>query len=339
MGQQLTGRINIDWPGATKESEFWAGGISVDQFIANRWGVEALTLGARAGGANGGGRISYRDAYQPVHPIEDPAKAFEQVFGDLTESAEQRAARVAQRRSVLDVAARQLPALQGRLPAADREKLELHLEGVRAIERKLGEDAVTCTPAEPGYPGGYDYRSNTYFPVTARRHIDVLVQALACGATRVASLQLGNTGASHVTPTWPDAGINLNTTYHNIAHDYIDAPSGEFADKRVEIEKWVNRYQFRYLLESLASIREGPGTMLDNTLVLWTKNIGHKHRGWPMLYMLAGRAGGALATGRYVGFKDVAHNQLLVSCCHLLGLDDVERFGEPDIGEAGPLSL
>ena len=83
--------------------------------------------------------------------------------------------------------------------------------------------------------------------------------------------------------------------------------------------------------------QEGDGTLLDNTLVLWGKPIGRNHSGSELLFMLAGGAGGDLQTGRYLEAKDVPHNNLLVSCCQLMGLDD-QSFGDPDIC-TGALSL
>jgi hypothetical protein len=50
-----------------------------------------------------------------------------------------------------------------------------------------------------------------------------------------------------------------------------------------------------------------------------------------MLFMLAGGAGGALETGRYLERPDKPHNDLLVTCCNLMGLADVQTFGDPEI--------
>jgi hypothetical protein len=49
------------------------------------------------------------------------------------------------------------------------------------------------------------------------------------------------------------------------------------------------------------------------------------------LFILAGGANGALQTGRYLERANEPHNNLLVTCCNLMGLDHVESFGDPSI--------
>ena len=327
IGHLLTGEINV--PYGSGNAEFWAGGISVDQLIAQRLGVDALTLGVRTGGANGNGRISYTGKNEPVHPIEDPLKAFEQVLGDYTLPPDVLAERRAQQKTVLDGLAGQLGSLSSKLGQDDRFKLEKHLDAIESLEASLQDGTgVTCNPVAP--TGGYDPQSNADYPLTGRRHMDVLVNALACGVTQVGSIQLGNSGNSNVTPVWPDYGIDIPIDEHNIAHDYNSAQNATTIVRREALERFYYE-QFAYLLDKLAGVEEGEGTLLDNTLVLWAKPIGENHNGENMLFMLAGGAGGALDTGRYLERTDKPHNDLLVTCCNLMGLDDIETFGDPEI--------
>ncbi len=328
MGHLLTGEVNN--PYGSSNYEFWGGGKSVDQVIADALGVTALTLAARPGAANGNTRISYTGANQPVHPYEDPAKAFDQQLGDYTIPPDELAEIRAQRGTVLDAVAGQLQALRPRLARADRDKLEFHLERVRALEGALnGGGPLSCDmPQAPA--GGFDYTSNADYPVTGRRQIDVLVQALACDSTRVATLQLGNSGAGNLTPTWPDYGVNVNIDEHNVAHNYNSDPTGTSRTNREAVERFYYG-QFAYLLEQMDSIPEGTGTLLDNSLVLWAKPIGRNHKGTDMLFMLAGSSAGELTTGRYLERTDEPHNNLLVTCCNLMGLSGVTTFGDPDL--------
>ncbi len=324
IGHMLTGRINI--PYGTEAWEFWAGGISVDQFVANRLGVEALTLGVQTQGANGNGRISYRDVNEPVHPIENPADAFTHVFGDASLSTGERDVGRAQRASVLDALARGIGRTQARLGAAQRARLDRHLTAVRAIETRLATaPAATCDPgAAPD--GGGD------LPAKSRHQIDVLVEALACNVTRVATLQLGNSGGAENFSgglSWPSVGLSYSKSQHVIAHDYNDGVDPDATARREAIET-VYYDLFTYLLDRMDEVEEAGGTLLDNSIVLYTKNIGHNHSESPMFYMLAG-GGGSLRTGRYVSMPGVPHNNLLVSLCQLMGLSDVHTFGDPDV--------
>jgi hypothetical protein len=82
----------------------------------------------------------------------------------------------------------------------------------------------------------------------------------------------------------------------------------------------------------LQQIPEGDGTLLDNTVVLWCNELakGNVHGRVNAPYVLAGRAGGALRSGRFLNFDgDVPHNNLLLSLTHAMGLDDTS-FGNPD---------
>lgn len=328
IGHMLTGRVVS--PYGSGNGDFWASGISVDQHVAKHLGVDALTLGVIPGGASGNSRISYTGADEPVHPLTSPDEAFDSLFEDTMLPPDELAALRARRLSVLDRVVGDLRSLDGRLPSEARDKIDFHLGLVRDLEDKLAQDTlITCEP-EP-VASGPNYEANANFPLTAQRQIDLMVQALACGITDVGSLQLGNTGAGHLTPLWPDYGVDINKDCHNIAHDYNQGAGGAAADNRVALETFFFDV-FGYLLDRLAAVPEGPDgeRLLDNTLVLWCKNIGYNHAGREMLYMLAGGAGGALQTGRFVSFDGRPHNDLLVSVCNLMGMDDT-TFGDPEL--------
>jgi hypothetical protein len=334
IGHLLIGRKVI--PFGPNEPDHFAGGISVDQYIANHLGMEALVLGARPGGNSGNSRLSYVGPNEPVPPIEDPLKAFDQTLGDYSIPPDELAEKNLQRRSVLDKVAGHLEGLNSKMSAADKAKLETHLDRVRDLELQLQEsNGIVCEPIGPADDS--DYKSNADYPVTIRKHIDVAVQTLACDVTRVATLQLGNSGTSHVTPNWGGAeGININVDAHNISHDYNNDQSSTNANRRVELEKWYFK-QFRYLLDKLEAVEEGSGTMLDNSLVLWCKPIGRRHSVNEMLFLTAGSAGGQIETGRYLSLPGVPHNDLLVSCLQLMGLPDT-TFGDAKYC-TGPLDL
>lgn len=328
IGHMLTGRTVL--PYGTGAAEFWASGVSVDQHVATHLGVDALTLAARPGGSSGNSRISYTGANQPVHPLTRPDDAFDKLFADAALPPDELAALRARRLSVLDRVAGDLQGMRASLPGEARAKLDVHLDLVRDLEIKLTEDTtLSCEPTP--IAGGIDYESNSAFPTTVRRQIDLMVQALSCGLTDVASLQLSSSGAGDLTPMWAEEGLDINLDCHTIAHDYNQSPGAASTERRVQLETFFFD-MFAYLLDGLAAIPEGPdgGRLLDDTLVLWCKNLGYNHTGREMLYILAGGAGGALTTGRFVSFEGRPHNDLLVSICNLMGMDDTS-FGDPEL--------
>ncbi len=331
IGHMLTGRLVTPYgPGAP---EFWASGASVDQHIAQALGVDALTLGVRCGGANGNSRISYTGPSQPVHPQTRPDQAFDSLFSDFTLPPSELAELRSRRLSVLDRVAGDLQGLSNRLPSEAADKLDVHLTLVRELEQKLESDtALECEPGDG--PAALDYDANANVPLATLRQIDVMVEALACGITDVASLQIGNSGAGNLTPLWADAGIDYNTDCHTIVHDWANGPSQ--LQRRLDLES-VHFRQFAYLLEQLAAVPEDEGSMLDHTLVLWTKNLGYGHNSRRMLHMLCGGASGAVETGRYIERDGQGHNKLLASVCNLMGVE-VESFGDAQFGQ-GALDL
>lgn len=332
MGHLLTGRINV--PYGSENYEFWAGGISVDQFIAERLGVQALTLAARAGGTHGNGRLSYSGKNAPVHPIQDPLKAFETWLGNVDKSPEEIDAIALRRKRLLDSVAADVQGLMPKLPSSDRIKLEAHLDAIHSLEAKLTGFApsASCSPTSPG--SGYDYKSNADYPLTSRRLMDVATQVLACNLTRVATIQLGSSGGGN-TPSWPDYGIDISTDEHNIAHAYVGGNATQIK-QREQLEAFYYR-QFAYLLEQLDSVPEADGTLLDNTFVLWAKNLGYNHTSKKMMFMIAG-GGGAIQTNRYLNFSGRSHNDLLLTLCHLMGQTDVKEFGDPELS-GDPLAI
>ena len=334
-GLMLTGVPNVKFgPG---KDDYWAGGISLDQHIASAWGTSALTLGILPGsGSNGNSRISYTGKNEPVGPYDDPQLAFEKTFGDPDLSEADKAAERARQGLVLDAAAANLTRTKGLLPKVDAEKLEHHLEAVMSLKDKLASTGAACTPTPLDVPGTYDCKKNQYVPQTTRLMIDVMVAALACG-TRVGSIQLGNSGSNNITPIWPSEGIDISVDCHNISHNYNANPTGTPKANREALETWYAK-QFAYLLDKLDATPDGDGsTLLDNTLVVWTKGFATNHKDDPLCYILAGSAGGALTTNRYWSFPDKPHNDLLTSVAQLVGLD-VAKFGDPTVC-TGPLAI
>src|SRR5262249_49243970 len=103
------------------------------------------------------------------------------------------------------------------------------------------------------------------------------------------------------------------------------------SDKLLRINQW---YAERYarLIEKLKAYPEGPGTLFDQCLLLWCNELGkgntHSRKRAP--YVLAGSAGGALRTGRFLEYAgDVPHNNLLVSVLNAFGAPSTS-FGKAE---------
>jgi hypothetical protein len=330
------------WTGArlNQGSQFggggWPSGPSIDQILARRLpratdfaslevGVQPFGPGAKGGTMQ---HMCYAGSNQPVAAEASPARLFDRVFGadpNAGDGAYQRLR--AERRSVLDLVQRDVAGLVRTVSTADRQKLESHFEGVRSIERRLEsrppEACIVPTPT-----GEIDIDANENFPALIDLQSDLLVSTFACDRTRVASLQWSRS-FSMVRHTW----LGNNEGHHTLSHD---------ANQR-EILSAITRFyidKLAQLIGKLAAVREGQGTLLDNTLVVYCNELhtGWDHKAGPSPTVLAGRLGGALQPGRYVDYgpRGVTHANLLVSICQAMGLPDVQRVGNLP-GPEGPL--
>lgn len=318
----------------------WGGGPSIDQFIAGEIAKDVITkfrsleLGVQVKSSNIWSRMSYSAADQPVPHREDPNQNFVDLFSDLNEDPFELELIKSKRQSVLDAVIADYESFNKKLGQADRQRLDQHLTAVRALEQRLSATSnfgEACEIPEVTMPTG-DFQSNDNFPITGRAQMDLLVMALACDMTRVASLQWSR-AVSNVNMTW--LPLILSEGHHDLSH-YDDATGDAQADI-LTINQWYTE-QFAYLLGLMDSIQEGDGTLLDNTAVLWVNELGkgnsHTRRDIP--FMLAGSCQGYFDTGRYVDAGGAPHGQLLVSLAHAMGYE-IPSFGAAQHSN-GPLA-
>ncbi len=314
--------------GAQDES----GGMSIDQYVAGKIGQESrfasLEFGVQtsAWGAGIQTRMSYSGPGAHVSPDDDPAHVYGRLFGDFMGGDDAAAALRARRQRVVDLLVDEASALRSRLGAEERPKLDAHLEALAKVEKGL-MGGSGCTP--PDAPGAFNIGDNASFPGITTAQIDMMVTALACDMTRVASLQCSHT-VSPTVPTW----LDIADGHHSLSH--IDDANVAGVAQFVKAEQWFAE-QFAYLVQRLADTDEadGTGSMLDNSVVVWAKEMGdsrlHTCKGVP--FVLAGGAGGRWKTGRYLKFAGESHGKLLLSLCQAMGLGNT-TFGNPMVGNA-----
>lgn len=283
-------------------------GVSVDQVLADAVGgrtrLRSLALGTESGRAGGQCDSGYACAYSsniswsgpstPAAKELDPRKVFERLFqdGPPGESDSARAARLARRRSLLDSVTADARALEARLGAADRRRVDEYLTGIRELERRIetAERARTLAPEGATEPTG--------IPADFGEHVRVLGELLALAfatdSTRVATLMLGNEGSNRA---YPELGVPEG--HHEISHH------GDVAEKRAKVAL-IDRFHvtlFADVLARLAAKREGEGTLLDHSLVLYGSGIsdGNRHNHEELPILLAG-GGAGLRGGRHLRY-------------------------------------
>jgi hypothetical protein len=316
--------------------DFGAGGISIDQHIAQALGGETKYATQHSGVQTGGycGVISSLGVNAPVAPENDPFKVFERFFADFSKDPGELERIRAEKRSILDALDGELSDLRCRLGTVDRPKLEMHLDSIRELEKQLDFNTSLDACEVPTLGSQFDIHANNNYPAVGKMQIDLMVAGMACDLTRIGTIQWRHGNGDPLTYNWLD---NVPYTQHDIAHANIPVTPDEQSQMLTAIDRWYAE-QFAYLLQKLEAIPEGEGTMLDNCAVLWTheQSNGGSHQRSDHPYVLAGSCGGAFATGRCIDFGGTSHSGLLSSLATAMGVP-TDGFGDEDFS-TGPLS-
>jgi Protein of unknown function (DUF1552) len=306
-------------------------GISIDQFLAGKIGgntkIRSLLLGADKESRNAGvfEAASYSAPGKTIPTDADPFNVFKRLFSDFNTDTKAIDRLRDQRKSVLDVVGESFTRIAPRVSLDDRKKIEAHLTAIRGVELRLDALATAASGCAKPTPGAaFDVNKQASFPQTIKLQMDLMVMALACDLTRVSTLQCGDAVFDMY---YPWLGIP-ETWIHNLTH----AGDNDVAswDKVAKIKRW-HEEQFSYLLTKMKEIKEGDQTLLDNTLVLNISEIGkgNEHSANNVPIVLAGHAGKAIRTGRFLSFdpgKKILHNNLLLSILHAFDLPE-KSFG------------
>jgi hypothetical protein len=227
------------------------------------------------------------------------------------------------RKSVLSAVLEDSTRLKAHLGAADKARLDEYFTSLRGMEQRLALQLKKPPPAEqcyvPEMPKGVPEEGLDWALVSKRHNAmtDILVAALSCNQTRVFNMVY----------SWSAAGTikeGLPTTHHITTHEETKNKEG--------FQEWHEWFVLRameswaYFVNKLASVREGDGTLLDNTLVYAHSEHGnaqtHSLEGIPV--MTAGRGGGAVKTGIHFDGKDKPATQIGLSLMHAMGLKTAE---------------
>ena len=319
-------------------------GISVDQIAAAHLGrattLPSLEIGCeparQSGNCDSGyscaysSNISWRTARSPMGKEIDPRALFNRLFrvGPEGESDEARAERRRTRRSILDYVRQDAASLRRRLGRDDRHKLDEYTTGVRELERRiellelteLGDDILIWEAGEsetikppPGIPR--DYRDHV------RVMYDLLVLAFKLDVTRVATFMLANEGSNR-----NYRFIGASGGHHHLSHHQGDKG-------KIEKIRRINRFhseELAYFLGRLSEVREGQGTLLDSTAIVYGSAISdgnrHNHNNLPII--VAGRGGGLVEPGRHlVAQPNTPLCNLYVTLLQGVGVNG-QRFGD-----------
>jgi hypothetical protein len=319
-----------------------ANGPSVDQIVAKAWGnqvdFQSLQFGAQTsywaeGDTKDGSpntSLIYGGARARIYPELDPEKQFARVFGSVKTTGPgagnmgdiERTR--AEKKSILDYVMEEIQAVQPRVSADDKRKIDSHLELTRDVERRLQLPTQSCGAVEKP-AGGIDLLKNDNLPALIKVMNKLMVAALSCDRTRVASMQYSRSFSNH-RPMW----VGVKDQHHALSHN------AGAKTQLAAVAKWYIA-QAADLLTQLKTVQEGGKPLLDSMLVFVSSELctAWNHVAEPSPNLLLGKAAGAIPRpGRFidVGSKN-DHNQFLTTVCHAMGLTTVNHVG--DLGMDG----
>jgi hypothetical protein len=301
-------------------------GTSVDQVIANRMGQDTpqpsivLACEQPMTGYHEtnfsmaySSHISWQSPESPV-PVEVyPSLAWDNLFdnrGSLRNL------------SVLDRVKDRAQSLTTKISSTDKSKLDEYLTSVREVEKRVegmrkGKDKADDAAKAKNTVATFMERPANGLPEDLRDHsklmCDIIAIAFQTNKTKVASLIISRDLSAMYYPF-----LEVKEGHHSASHN--NASDGYERIARFHVS------QFAYLASKLDSMKEGDGTVLDNSCLMFLSNlwIGRKHDNSRLPLVLAGGLGGTLKTGRTLDYQK-AGNDNRKMCSLYLSLMD--RFG------------
>lgn len=310
----------------------WAKGISIDQEIKNHLQADAQTR-TRFGSLEFGvmvperadtwTRMVYAAGNKPLAPIDDPYQMLGKLYGRVKDRESLK--------SVLDDLQEDLKKVKQKVSAEDRRLVDEHASFVREMEQELRATPKDVGHAVPTLDANVK-RDNDNIPKITKMQIDLMVNAFSADFMRLATLQITNSvGGARM--RW----INVNEGHHELSHKPDNDADAQ--DKLTRINKWYCE-QLAYLAKRLAETKEpgGNGSLLDNTLIIWTNELGkgNSHTLDNIPFVLVGN-GLDFHMGRSVQYPKVPHNRLLLALAHGMG-HHLKSFGNPNFCSAGALT-
>lgn len=332
----LTGSLPNEVSGALARPS----GPSIDQVIAG--GLSQAGPFSSLEYGIGGWNVNFDTSGNPVPLQKDVPQAYNRLFGIQNSTpapAPTNTSRIAQSQgSVLDLVGQRYAALKTRLGQEDRNKLEQHRALVRDLEQTLSNiQSIQCE--RPEDPTGRPAHNTAQWP---RWHEDAYFKltslALSCRLSRVVTIRHDQI---------PNATVNAGPgdLHNDFAHHTHTNPQAKEIMTRYHTHQ---AHAFARLVQSLQSIPEGGGSLLDNTLVVWCNELGNGHHQMTNIPVVVAGGGSTFKLGQYIRFAATdtmqapwsaprigpAHNKFLTSLGRAMGLD-ISSFGETQIPRAG----
>ena len=289
--------------------------ISLDQQMAKHLGnytrFPSLVLSS-----SGSNSPCYTENGSMIPAESSPSKLFAQLFiDDSVAERTKQAERVRQGRSIMDLVGEDARRLERELGTGDRQRLDAYFTSVRDLEKRMSDSQAWASRPKPKVdaPKPIDIKNGNDFVGQQALMSDMIRLALQTDSTRFIAYHLGGSGGVVPLP-------GVDEGYHSLSHHGLDEEKLEqlAVVETAIISAWGD------FLRSLTQADDHGRTLLDNTSVLLTSNLGnasnHSNQNMPVIL-----AGGGFRHGQHLGFDQ--HNNyplpnLFVSLMQRVGLED-----------------
>jgi hypothetical protein len=310
-------------------------GISADQVAAQQIGgytsIPSLELGIEPSNFSHTGEggfagayydtISYRTPTQPLPCESDPRSVFNRLFSSRKSKPKRRVSTggvaavgggadegdgPSLDQSMLDAVMESTADLRKHLSTSDQRTVDEYLDGVRSLEKRIvaiekqQAAAAQAKQSKANPKSGLTYSDPIEVQVKdvgkwsekVKLMGDLMILAFQTDLTRIATFVLEHT----FNYSFPELGFT--ESHHECSHH---------DNQREKIEKLskIERFhieQFAYIVGRMKNLRDGNGTLLDNSMLLWGSGMGNGklHNSNNLPTILAGRGGGTIRSGRLV---------------------------------------
>ncbi|MBA3937298.1 MAG: DUF1552 domain-containing protein [Planctomycetes bacterium] len=336
--------------------------ISVDQAIAQKIGaytalpsLELGTMPAPAAGDCTPGyscayfNLSWRSATQPMPKEINPRAVLERLFSSRRSRPARRPAVAGAAdaktvaasadapagpsldQSMIDIVLDSAKKLRERISGSDQRKLDEYLDGMRSLESRIQAIEKQSTDQAQNAAAKRAYKSSplievkaTAIPEKFHEHVqllmDLIILAFQSDSTRISTFMMGQMFRARGFPE-----IGISDDHHSLSH-HFNKP--EAMEKLRRIDAYYME-QFAYMIKRMKGLSEGPGTLLDNCMVVYGAGLGNgfSHSPVNLPTIIAGTGGGTIRPGRYVPTCNGNFSDLLIGLAARMGVE-LPTFGD-----------
>lgn len=296
---------------------------SIDNIIADAIGTQTrfrsleLSLSGETGSTS---RAGGSTTYNPSEP--SPAALYTRLFGpgftDPNAADFKPDPRTLAQKSVLSYVSEDRRRIMSGLGASDRGRLDEYFTSIRQVEKQLAMALEKPAPLQscsiPAAPGEIVTGATPEQIDLANKAMGgLLAHALACNQTRVFNMYVGKHDRIR--------RVGQSGTWHSLTHEEPTDRQLGYQREVAWFTVWANGV-FAEFLKTLDSFKEGPGSALDRTVILWMTDHGdarvHSVENVPVITV--GNAGGRLKTGFHLALSGEPSTRVGFTIQQALGL-------------------